>query len=79
MSFQSFSFLAFLAVTLAVCLTVGRKRTDWGKTVLSIACWLFCIIGGGWESFLCLAAGMRVTRAPVLYLKADKTEKQPKR
>ena len=36
MSFQSLGFLAFLAVTLAVCLPVGRRSPRGGAALLAI-------------------------------------------
>nr|WP_325299391.1 MBOAT family O-acyltransferase [uncultured Dysosmobacter sp.] len=61
MSFQSFSFLAFLALTVTVCLTAGRKAPWLGRLLLMLACLVFYIAGAGWTGFLVLAVGMTVT------------------
>ncbi len=61
MSFQSFGFLAFLGLTLAVCLPLGRHRRQMGEACLTLACLAFYILGGGWAAFLVLAAGTAVT------------------
>lgn len=61
MSFQSFSFLAFLAVTVSVCLTAGRKAPWCGRLLLTLACLVFYLAGGGWGGLLALAAGTAVT------------------
>lgn len=62
MSFQSLSFLAFLTVTAAVCLTAGRRAPWLGRLLLTLACLVF-YIAGGWGGFLVLALGMAVTAA----------------
>ena len=41
MSFQSLSFLAFLAVTLGVCLPLGRRNLRWGQAALTLFCLVF--------------------------------------
>lgn len=61
MSFQSLLFLAFLAVTAAVCLTAGRRAPWAGQLLLMLACLAFYIAGAGWAGFLVLAVGMTVT------------------
>lgn len=48
MSFQSLSFLAFLAVTLGVCLPLGRRNLRWGQAALTLFCLVFYVLGGGW-------------------------------
>jgi D-alanyl-lipoteichoic acid acyltransferase DltB (MBOAT superfamily) len=45
MSFQSLSFWAFFIVTLAVCLTAGRKNTRVGKILLTLASAVFYLWG----------------------------------
>lgn len=62
MTFQSLSFLAFLAVTVAACLTVGRRAPWRGRLLLTLACLVFYIMGGV-GGFLVLAAGTAVTAA----------------
>lgn len=62
MAFQSLSFLAFLAVTAAVCLPVGRRAPWCGRLLLALACMAF-YIADGWGGFLVLAAGAAVTAA----------------
>ena len=77
MSFQSLSFLAFLAVTLGVCLPLGRRNLRWGQAVLTLFCLAFYVLGGGWAALLVLLAGAAVTVAAVRYLTSGgKTEKQ---
>lgn len=77
MSFQSLSFLAFLAVTLGVCLPLGRRNLRWGQAALTLFCLAFYVLGGGWAALLVLLAGAAVTMAAVRYLTSGgKTEKQ---
>ena len=77
MSFQSLSFLAFLAVTLGVCLPLGRRNLRWGQAALTLFCLVFYVLGGGWAALLVLLAGAAVTVAAVRYLTSGgKTEKQ---
>lgn len=77
MSFQSLSFLAFLAVTLGVCLPLGRWNLRWGQAALTLFCLVFYVLGGGWAALLVLLAGAVVTVAAVRYLTSGgKTEKQ---
>lgn len=77
MSFQSLSFLAFLAVTLGVCLPLGRRNLRWGQAALTLFCLVFYVLGGGWTALLVLLAGAVVTVAAVRYLTSGgKTEKQ---
>lgn len=77
MSFQSLSFLAFLAVTLGVCLPLGRRNLRWGQAALTLFCLVFYVLGGGWAALLALLAGAVVTVAAVRYLTSGgKTEKQ---
>lgn len=61
MTFQSVSFLAFLALTVTVCLTAGGRAPWCGRLLLTLACLVFYIAGAGWGGFLVLAAGMAVT------------------
>ena len=68
MSFQSLSFLAFLAVTLGVCLPLGRRNLRWGQAALTLFCLAFYVLGGGWAALLVLLAGAAVTVAAVRYL-----------
>ena len=75
MSFQSFSFLAFLCLTLASCLLLGRKDRQWGKLCLGAAGWVFCGIGGGWKSLLILLLGSLVTFFAARFLQPEKEER----
>ena len=66
MSFQSLGFLAFLMVTLAVCLPAGRRSPRAGAALLTIASAVFYLLGpGGWTAVLgglaCLLLGIAVT------------------
>lgn len=71
MNFQSFGFLAFLAVTAGVCLTAARRDRRIAADCLTLACLFFYIAGGGWAAFLVLAAGLAVSIAAVHYLMAE--------
>ena len=77
MNFQSFGFLAFLAVTAAVCLTAGRKDRHIAADLLALACLFFYIVGGGWASFLILMIGLAVSIAAVHCLTAVKIRARP--
>lgn len=68
MSFQSFSFLAFLAVTVAVSLLAGRKSAAAGKLCLLLASIVFYVVGAGLNGLVVLAVGMAVTALAVDYL-----------
>lgn len=70
MSFQSLSFFAFLAVTLAVCLTLRKKSRASALMALELGCLVFYVLGGGWQGLIVLAAGVAVTRAAALRLEA---------
>ena len=61
MNFQSISFLAFLAVTVAVCLPVGARRRQLGAALLTLACLWFCVAGMGLRGLAVLAVGLGVT------------------
>ena len=63
MSFQSLSFLAFLAVTVPLCCLAGRRHRRWGQWLLTLACLVFYAAGGRWQGLLALAAGLAVTAA----------------
>ena len=69
MSFQSFGFLAFLAVTLAVCLTAGRRDRRAGRLLLTLACLVFYVAGAGWRGLLVLAAGTVVTAGALQWMR----------
>ena len=60
MTFQSVSFLAFLAVTAVLCPAAGRRAPWLGRLLLTLACLIF-YIAGGWGGFLVLAAGTAAT------------------
>ena len=78
MSFQSFSFLAFLVVTLAVCLTVGRKNRAVGMLLLAVANAVFYVQGGGWKSFfvLLLASGVTLSMVRLMRMSQKATERR---
>ena len=76
MSFQSLSFLTFLAVTLGVCLPLGSRNLRWGQAALSVLCLVFYVLGGGWAALLVLLAGAAVTVGAVRYLTDGKPEKR---
>ena len=66
MSFQSLSFFAFLAVTLTVCLTAGRRSSEAGAALLAVASAVFYALSPGdpsvvLGSFTCLLLGICVT------------------
>ncbi len=68
MSFQSFSFLAFLACTVLVCLALARRSRPAAVAALELACVVFYVAGDGWRSLAVLAAGALVTRAALVRL-----------
>ena len=70
MTFQSVSFLAFLTITMTVCLTAGRKAAWAGRLLLTLACLVF-YIAGGWSGFLVLAVGTAVTAAAIQRLRGE--------
>ena len=71
MSFQSLSFFAFLAVTLAACLTLRKRSAASAVMALELACLVFYILGGGWRGLIVLAAGVAVTRGAAVRLGKD--------
>jgi alginate O-acetyltransferase complex protein AlgI len=77
MSFQSLSFWAFFALTLAVCLIVGRKSRPAGIGALALASMLFYV--GRWSvraalGFDVLLLGQVVTLVAGRYLLSGKPE-----
>ena len=68
MSFQSFGFLAFLLVTVSVCLAAARWDRSIAAECLTLACLVFYIIGGGWAALLVLVLGLAVSAAAVRVL-----------
>ena len=63
MSFQSLSYLLFLAVTVAACLLVGRKNRTAALLLLALACALFCLQGqNGLASLWVIFLGCCVTQ-----------------
>uniref|UniRef100_UPI002804AA1A hypothetical protein n=1 Tax=uncultured Oscillibacter sp. TaxID=876091 RepID=UPI002804AA1A len=68
MSFQSLSFLAFLAVTAGGCLLLARRSRSAALAALELACMGFYVAGGGWRAFAVLCAGCLATRAALLRL-----------
>lgn len=82
MSFQSLRFLAFFSVTLAACLTAGRRNRRTGKVLLGAACMVFYL----WEfstqssaGFLTLGVGVAVSAAAARYLLSGKPEQGRRR
>ena len=69
MSFQSFEFLAFLAITLAVCLPAGHRDRRTGRLLLTLACLFFYVAGAGWRGLLVLAAGTVVTAGALQWMR----------
>lgn len=63
MSFQSFGFLAFLAVTVCVCR--GFRSARMGRGILTAASLLFYIAGAGWTGLLVLLPSLCVTAGAV--------------
>lgn len=61
MSFQSLSFLAFLALTAIACTLLRRRSALAGQAALGAACLIFYLSGGGWAAFAVLCAGCVVT------------------
>ena len=60
MSFQSLSFLAFLALTAGACTALRRCSLPAGRAALSAACLIFYLSGGGLAAFAVLCAGCAV-------------------
>lgn len=71
MSFQSISFLAFLAVTAALCPALARHAPRAGQLALAAACIVFYLAGGGWAGLLVLAAGTTVTALCLRQLRGE--------
>lgn len=71
MNFQSLGFLAFLTITVSLCLTAARHDRRTAAKCLTAACLFFYVAGGGWAAFLVLAAGLAVSMAAVHYLTAE--------
>ena len=70
MSFQSLSFLVFLAVSVLTCTAVGRKSMWAARLLLMAACLLFCFWSGP-AGFLVLCAGVFVTAWAVQHLAGE--------
>ena len=47
MSFQSLIFLAFLAVSVPLCLLAGRHSRQAGLSALGLSCLVFYVAGAG--------------------------------
>lgn len=77
MNFQSFGFLAFLAVTVTVCLNLARRNRSAAADCLTLACLVFYTLGGGWAAFFVLALGLAVSAAAVHYLITPEIRVQP--
>ena len=78
MSFQSFSFWAFLIVTLAVCLPLARKQPTAAKLCLTVACLVFYVLGANWSSFAVLCVGALVSFFTVRQLQVTTDPKRRK-
>ena len=78
MSFQSFSFWAFLIVTLAVCLPLARKQLTGAKLCLTLACLVFYVLGANWSSFAVLCVGALVSFFTVRQLQVTTDPKRRK-
>ena len=68
MNFQSFGFLAFLLITVTVCLAAARWDRSIAAECLTLACLVFYVAGGGWAALLVLVLGLAVSVAAVRYL-----------
>ena len=68
MNFQSFGFLAFLLVTVTLCLIIARRDRSVAAGCLTLACLVFYVSGGGCAALLVLALGLGVSAAAVRYL-----------
>ena len=68
MNFQSFGFLAFLLITVTVCLAAARWDRSIAAGCLTLACLVFYVAGGGWAALLVLVLGLAVSVAAVRYL-----------
>ena len=68
MSFQSLIFLAFLALSVPVCIVAGRHSHHAGLSALGLSCLIFYVAGGGWDAFFVLCAGILVSRIAVTHL-----------
>ena len=68
MSFQSFSFLAFLAGTVLVCLALARRSRPAAVAALELACVVFYVAGDGWRSLAVLAAGVNLLTCLIFYI-----------
>lgn len=79
MTFQSLSFLAFLSVTAAVCLPLGRHSVPAAKNCLTAACLAFYLLGGGPWDLLVLGGGLLVSRWAVRRLAGGGTPAAGKR
>ena len=79
MSFQSLIFLAFLAVTLAVCLPLARYRRHAAKVALAVASAVFYVSGAGWDGFYALCAGVLVSLIAVRTMQSSRDSKKRRR
>lgn len=70
MSFQSLDFLVFLTLTVLAC-TATRRFPRLGMGVLTAACVVFYLLGGGWQGLLVLAAGVCVTAGALRYFSGE--------
>ena len=78
MAFQSFSFLAFFALTLAVCLPAARKNARTARELLMAASMCFYFFAGS-GAFLVLEAGTAVSIFAARYLLSGKGDRGRRR
>ena len=79
MVFQSYAFIAFFAVTLAVCLTAGRWRASVGRALLTLASLVFYLWGFGqnaWLGCVVLLAGSWVSFSAARFLTVCRGQKK---
>lgn len=71
MNFQSLGFLAFLTLTVCVCLAAARRDRRIAAGCLTLACLFFYIVGGGWTALAALLAGLCMSDAALRSLTAE--------
>lgn len=71
MNFQSLGFLAFLAVTVCVCLAAARRNRRVAAGCLTLASLFFYIAGGGWTALAALLAGLCISDAALRSLTTE--------
>ena len=61
MNFQSFGFLAFLLITVTVCLAAARWDRSIAAECLTLACLVFYVAGGGGGALNGVVCGLAVS------------------